>query len=259
MCHPIGSRPPSAPPDLLPISGGAGGESVILTSEDATRFRGYLANAESGEAGVVIAPDVRGLHPFYEELAERFAEAGVNAIAFDYFGRTAGVEPRGDDFDFRAHVPKTTSAGVQADIAAAAGHLRGGTETQRVFVVGFCFGGRAAFNASAEQDELAGVIGFYGRLNRREGEAGATPAENAARMRAPLLGLFGGSDSGITKGDIDAFRSALEENDLSHHLVVYPEAPHSFFDKSASEHREACDDAWRRTLAFIKTRDPAAR
>ncbi|MDP9266203.1 MAG: dienelactone hydrolase family protein [Chloroflexota bacterium] len=247
------------PPDVPPISGGAGGESVVLTSEDATRFRGYLARAESGEAGVVIAPDVRGLHPFYEELAERFAQAGVNAIAFDYFGRTAGVEPRGDDFDFRAHSAKTTSAGVQADIAAAAGHLRGATETQRMFVVGFCFGGRAAFNASAEQDELAGVIGFYGRLNRREGEAGATPAENAARMRAPVLGLFGGADASITSDDVDAFRRALEENQVSHHLVAYPGAPHSFFDRSAAEHREECDDAWRRALGFIRTEDLATR
>ncbi len=259
MCQPIGSRPPTPPTDLLPISGGAQGESVILTSEDATRFRGHLARADSGEAGVVIAPDVRGLHPFYEELAERFAQAGVNAIAFDYFGRTAGVDPRDGDFDFRPHVAKTTSAGIQADIAAAAGHLRGGTETQRMFVVGFCMGGRAAFNASAEQDELAGVIGFYGRLNRREGEAGATPAENAPRMRAPVLGLFGGSDASITKADVDAFRNALEESHVSHHLEVYPGAPHSFFDKSAADHREASDDAWRRTLAFLKTKDPAAR
>ena len=232
---------------------------MILTSEDATRFRGYLTRAEAGEAGVVIAPDVRGLHPFYEELAERFAEAGVNAIAFDYFGRSAGVDPRGEDFDFRPHVAKTTSAGIQADIAAAAGHLRGATDTERLFVVGFCMGGRAAFNASAEQDELAGVIGFYGRLNRREGEMGATPAENAARMRAPVLGLFGGADTGITQADIDGFRAALEENHVSHHIEIYPGAPHSFFDKSASEYKDACDDAWRRALAFIKTKDPSSR
>jgi len=73
MCHPPGARPPDVPRGLLPISGGAGGEDVILTSEDATRFRARLAKAGEGDSGVVIAPDVRGLHPFYEELAERFA------------------------------------------------------------------------------------------------------------------------------------------------------------------------------------------
>src|SRR5678815_5802685 len=85
MCYPPGARPPDVPADLLPISGGAAGEDVILTSEDATRFRAHLAKAGDGDAGVVIAPDVRGLHPFYEELAERFASAGVHAIAIDYF------------------------------------------------------------------------------------------------------------------------------------------------------------------------------
>ena len=83
MCYPTGARPPDVPSDLLPpMTGGAGGQDVILTSADGTKFRAYLAKASTGDAGVVIAPDVRGLHPFYEELAERFASAGVHAIAF---------------------------------------------------------------------------------------------------------------------------------------------------------------------------------
>ena len=89
MCHPPGSRPPEIPRDLVPpMSGGAGGEDAILTSADGTKLRAYLARAtrSADGAGVVIAPDVRGLHPFYEELAERFAAAGVQAIAFDPTG-----------------------------------------------------------------------------------------------------------------------------------------------------------------------------
>src|SRR5213594_2233543 len=103
MCHPPGSRPPEIPRDLLPqMSGGAGGEDAILRSADGTKLRAYLARATriADGAGVVIAPDVRGLHPFYEELAERFAGAGVSAVAFDYFGRTAGIAKRPADFDF---------------------------------------------------------------------------------------------------------------------------------------------------------------
>src|SRR5712692_8641982 len=103
MCFPPGARPPEIPGDLAPISGGAGGEDVVLTSSDGAKFRTFLAAAK-GDAGVVIAPDVRGLHRFYEELAERFASAGVHAIAVDYFGRTAGTERRPDDFAFQEHV-----------------------------------------------------------------------------------------------------------------------------------------------------------
>jgi carboxymethylenebutenolidase len=247
------------PADLLPISGGAGGEDVIITSEDATRFRARLTKARAGDAGVVIAPDVRGLHSFYEELAERFASTGVHAIAIDYFGRTAGTSRRGDDFEFREHVAKTKTATIQADIASAIGHLRGATGARRIYVLGFCMGGRQAFFASADHAELAGVIGFYGRLSTREGEEGIAPTDRAPRMRAPVLGLFGGADPSIPASDVDEFDRALKEAGVAHHLVTYPDAPHSFFDRTFAEHEKACEDAWRRALGFIKTGDPASR
>lgn len=259
MCHPPGARPPDVPADLLPISGGAGSEDVELTSEDATRFRARLAKAGQGDAGVVIAPDVRGLHPFYEELVERFASAGVHAIAIDYFGRTAGISPRGDDFKFQEHVAKTKTTTIQADIASAMGHLRGATDARRIFVVGFCMGGRQAFFASAEHAELSGVIGFYGRLSTREGEEGTAPKDRAARMRAPVLGLFGGADAGIPASEVDEFDRALKVAGVAHHIVTYPGAPHSFFDRSFAEHRQPCEDAWRRALGFIRTGDVASR
>ncbi len=255
MCYPPGARPPDVPLDLLPpISGGAGGQDAILTSADGTKFRTYLARASSGDAGVVIAPDVRGLHAFYEELAERFASAGVNAIAFDYFGRTAGTERRADDFDFMPHVRQATPQGVFGDIAASRAHLETETEARRTFVLGFCFGGRIAFLSSAEQPGLAGVVGFYGRLSKRENDPWPVPAEEAARMAAPLLGLFGGDDPGIPPTDIAAFDKALHGG--PHHIETYPGAPHSFFDRTFKEHKAECDDAWRRVLAFMKNGDP---
>ncbi|HEV8669735.1 MAG TPA: alpha/beta fold hydrolase [Candidatus Limnocylindria bacterium] len=247
------------PADLLPISGGAGSEDVILTSEDATRFRARIAEAGDGDHGVVILPDVRGLHPFYEELAERFASAGVHAIAIDYFGRTAGTSRRGDDFEFREHVAKTKTTTIQADVASAIGHLRGATDARRIHVLGFCMGGRQAFFAAAEHAELAGVIGFYGRLSTREGEEGTAPRDRAPRMRAPVLGLFGGADPSIPKSDIDAFDMALNEARFQHHFVTYEGAPHSFFDRTFAEHHQPSDDAWRRALGFIRTGDPSAR
>jgi carboxymethylenebutenolidase len=259
MCHPPGARPPDVPPDLLPISGGAGGEDVILTSEDATRFRARLAKASQGDSGVVIAPDVRGLHSFYEELAERFASAGVHAIAIDYFGRTAGTSRRGDDFEFREHVAKTKTSTIQADIASAIGHLRGATDARRIFVLGFCMGGRQAFFASAEHTDVAGVVGFYGRLSTREGEEGTAPKDRAQRMRAPILGLFGGADPGIPASEVDEFGRALEDARVKHHIVTYPGAPHSFFDRTSAEHQDASADAWRRALGFMRTGDPEAR
>jgi carboxymethylenebutenolidase len=237
------------------MSGGAGGEEATLASADGTKFRAYLAKA-AGDAAVVIAPDVRGLHPFYEELAERFASAGVHALAFDYFGRTAGVERRPEDFDYMPHVRQTAPKTLFADIAASLAHVAKETGAPRPFVLGFCFGGRIAFLSSAEQQDLAGVVGFYGRLSKREGETWPVPAEETKRMRAPVLGLFGGNDPGIPASDIAAFDEALTDAGVKHHVETYPGAPHSFFDRSFAEHRRECDDAWRRVLAFMKTGDP---
>ena len=257
MCYPPGARPPEIPRDALPpMIGGAAGDDAILQSADGTRFRTYIARANSGDAGVVIAPDVRGLHAFYEELADRFAQAGVHAIAFDYFGRTAGTDRRTDSFEFMPHVRQTTSETIQADISASAAELRKRTGARRVFVLGFCMGGRVAFNASAEQRDLAGVVGFYGRLSTREGEEGQAPKDRAPRMKAPVLGLFGGADPGIPSTDIDAFRDALGKANVPNGIRVYEGAPHSFFDRTFAEHKAACDDAWRRVLAFMKEPNP---
>ena len=103
------------------------------------------------------------------------------------------------------------------------------------------------------------MIGFYGRLSTREGEEGTAPKDRAGRMRAAVLGLFGGADPGIPASEIAEFDQALKEAGVKHHIETYPGAPHSFFDRTAAEHKDACDDAWRRALAFIKTGDPASR
>src|SRR5215213_2890043 len=119
MCHDHDSRPP-APPRRGEV---AERGTLTLTAADGTEFSAaYAAPAEPPRAGVVLLPDVRGLHPYYVALAERFAEAGLAAVAIDYFGRTAGLAEggtRGEDFAWQGHVPQTTPAGVDADTAAA--------------------------------------------------------------------------------------------------------------------------------------------
>ena len=225
---------------------------------DATRFAAYTAVAAApGGPGIVILPDVRGLHPFYQELAERFAAVGVNATAFDYFGRTAGVgagAARGDDFDYMSHVEQTTPDGIAQDVAATVTHVRSpdGGESSAVFTVGFCFGGRNSFNQAARGHGLAGVIGFYGRVAQRDQQDMNAPVLLAPGFECPVLGLFGGADEGITKEHIEAFRQVLDGLGVANELVTYDGAPHSFFDRAFDQYRDECDDAWRRILAFIE-------
>src|SRR5437667_3906703 len=114
MCVDNDSRPP-----ITPIAGGsAGGKDFKLTASDGAKVMAYAARAARPTgAGMVVIPDVRGLHQYYRDLADRFAEVGVDAVAIDFFARTVTTEDRSDAFDFMAQVPQTKPDQLQADIA----------------------------------------------------------------------------------------------------------------------------------------------
>src|SRR6266699_3304181 len=116
MCVDNDSRPP-----IAPITGGSAGSSDLkLTSSDGAKSMAYAVRAAKPTgAGMIVIPDVRGLHPYYKELADRFAEIGVDSVAIDFFARTAPSEDRSEKFDFMAQVPLTKPETLQADIAAA--------------------------------------------------------------------------------------------------------------------------------------------
>ena len=256
MCFAFDARPPDLPAGLAlrPIAGGAGTELLrLLSTDEVTPFAAALAESPgSDRAGVVILPDVRGLYPFYAELAERFAQAGHPAIALDYFGRTAGAEERGEDFEYMEHVAQTKLDQIQADTLAARRALVDHTGERPVFAVGFCFGGMQAFLAATSADlDLDGVVGFYGALDGSK-RGFPSPPDVAGAMRCPVLGLFGGADQAISREQVASFDRALDEAGVDHEIVVYPDAPHSFFDRRYEDHAEASADAWRRTLAFIE-------
>jgi carboxymethylenebutenolidase len=251
MCYEIDALPPHPP-----IAGGAAdSEDLVLTSADGTKFAAFVARAaQPNGAGMVVLPDVRGLYRFYEELALRFAEQGINSVAIDYFGRTGGVAKRGEDFSFMDHVKETKQPTIAADTAAAVAYLRspeGGSCTS-VFTVGFCFGGSNSWNQAAEGHGLAGAIGFYGRPGPGFADGMPGPQARASEMKAPILGLMGGADPMIPADDVNGFKDALKAAGVEHEIVSYEGAPHSFFDRTYDEHKGACDDAWRRILAFVE-------
>jgi carboxymethylenebutenolidase len=247
MCFELDSLPP------IPVISGAAvaHEDVTLTAADGASFAAFVAQPDSpGGAGVVILPDVRGLYRFYEELALRFAERGITAVAIDYFGRTAGVGKRDDDFPYPEHVEQTTPEQVQLDVAAAVSHVRE-AGCRAVFTVGFCFGGRHSWLAAAAGHGIAGSIGFYGRPGTgRDGTPG--PTQRAGELAAPILALMAGNDPGIPPEDVAEFERALDAAGVEAEVVMYPGAPHSFFDRKYEAFAQESDDAWRRTLAFVE-------
>ena len=244
-------EPDSSPPVAV-ISGAAvSHDELVLEAADGNRFAAFLATPEEPSGvGVVILPDVRGLYRFYEELALRFAERGHTALAFDYFGRTAGAGRREDDFDYRPHVEALQPEGIQADVAAAVERLRS-LGVRSVLTVGFCLGGRHSWLAAAGGHGLAGAVGFYGRPGESaDGKPGAE--QLAGRIEAPILALQAGADRNITAEQNEAFRRALAEAGVEHELVVYEGAPHGFFDRKQEDFAAASEDAWARVLDFVE-------
>src|SRR6266700_1979470 len=248
MCYDDNARPP------IPAgaTGKAQGEDLVLTSSDGTQFAAYEARPEhSIGARVVIYPDVRGLHQFYKELALRFAEVGITALAIDYFGRTAGLTSRDDSFEYMPHVQQLQLSNIFNDVSAALTHLQAnGAGAQPTFTVGFCMGGTLSFLTGTQQLDLAGVIGFYAGMSRNFG-GGGTLLDRAEKIHYPALGLFGGADQGIPVSDVHTFDEKLDKAGIEHEIVIYEGAPHSFFDRRATDFADASADAWKQVLNFI--------
>jgi carboxymethylenebutenolidase len=231
-------------------------QRVTLTAEDGNQLLAYVSSpSHPNGAGVVVLPDVRGVYPFYESVAVDLANHGYHAVVIDYYGRTAGTGPRGEDFDPTAHDMRTTTDGVQTDIRAAAAHLRG-HNAHRIATLGFCFGGRHAFLTSAPAFGFAGTIGVYG-VPGTGGPLGPGPTQQADQLGAPILGVFGGADEYLPVAEGNAFGAALTEHGIDHELL-YPGAPHSFFDIKHADHRQASMEAWEGHSCFPAPSDRRA-
>ncbi|MCP2164908.1 dienelactone hydrolase family protein [Goodfellowiella coeruleoviolacea] len=238
MCHSTDSRPP-APPNPGEV---AEHGRLELTAADGNRFAAHHAvPATPNGRSVVILPDIRGLHPYYEDLTQRFAEAGFHAVALDYFGRTAGIGARDDSFDWQAHIGQVTPDQVRTDVAAAVDWLRE-HGAGAVFTVGFCFGGSQSWRLSASDLDLAGVIGFYGKPELVD--------DVVDDFGKPLLLLIAGADVATPQAEFRQLADRLSAAGKDFAMHVYDGAPHSFFDRSFGDWRDACADAWRRILDF---------
>jgi len=250
MCFELDSSPP-----IYKLQGASVNfKDVTLTSSDTTEFAAFYAESDKPKGpAIVILPDVRGLYRFYEELALRFAEHGYDAIAIDYFGRTAGVSKRDDDFEFMQHVEQTKVEQVTSDVSTAINYLknRDDHENRSIFTLGFCFGGSSSWLQAAGQESLSGAIGFYGHPTRANRDQTPGPVHLVENFKCSILALMGGADQGIPIEEINKFENALNNANINNEIIIYDGAPHSFFDRKFKEFQNESDDSWSRVLAFI--------
>jgi carboxymethylenebutenolidase len=255
MCYDNDAVPPApAEPTTTAAS-----ERLLLVSADGAACAAYLSlPAQPSGPGVLVLPDNRGLSAFYEQLAVRLAEQGLPAIAVDYFGRTAGPDHQARPADFGAlpghmrHLRALTRDGLYADFDAALACLREQRGVGAVISLGFCMGGRFAFQTAHRRFALAGAIGLYGFPDALHGAPG--PIQLAPELTAPVLGMFAGDDEGIPAPVVAAFDAALAAAGNDREITTYPGTPHGFFEAGGGGYEAECADVWRRVLAFARAR-----
>jgi carboxymethylenebutenolidase len=239
MCFTSDQHPPEPPRSSQVGEHGP----LVLTAADGNHFSAFEAVPVTRRgASLVLLPDIRGMHAFYTDLALCFAQAGVDTVALDPYGRSAGLSAREDDFEYMAHAKAVTPDGVLADAHAAAARLQE-RSSDPVFTLGFCMFGGQSWRLAATDLRPAGAMGFYGRPS--------TVQDKVADLSSPLLILAAGDDQATSREDNDAFAGSLNEAAKVHDYVVYEGAPHSFFDRAFAQWESECTDAWVRMLGFI--------
>jgi carboxymethylenebutenolidase len=250
-CQPItAERPPVVDPTAeAPTVGLAEEEGLMVgvveyPDQDDETLMGYLArpNDEGQHPAVIVIQEWWGLDEHIKDLARRFAQAGYVALAPDLYHGQVATEPD----EARKLVMELDMNEAVSEIQQAIGYLLSQPEVAgpQVGVVGFCMGGRLSLMTARADENVGAAVAFYG-----------TPLapEEAAEIKAPVLGLYGEADQGIPVADVEAMQAALDEAGIENSFTIYPEAQHAFFnDTRPSYNAEAAADAWQQTLDWFE-------
>ena len=221
----------------------------------------YRAMPAGGEhlPVVLVISEIFGVHEHIADVARRFAKLGYLAIAPELFVRQGDAKaPTDIDTLFATIVSKVPDAQVMGDLdAAVAWAAAHGGDTARLGVTGFCWGGRQTWLYAAHNPAVKAGVAWYGRLTGAKNERQtAHPVDRAGALQAPVLGLYGGADTGIPLDTVEAMKVALvagSEAAKRSQFVVYPEAKHAFFaDYRPSYDKASAEDGWKRCLDWLR-------
>lgn len=208
---------------------------------------------------VLVLSEIFGVHEHIADVANRFARAGYLAIAPELFVRQGDAQSYGEMAKLIAEViSKVPDAQVMGDLdATVAWAGANGGDLARVGITGFCWGGRQTWLYAAHSKHIKAGVAWYGRLvGDRTELTPQNPIDIAGQLHGPVLGLYGGADTGIPLDGVEKMKVALAAGNTAaraSQFVVYPDAPHAFHaDYRPSYRKEAAEDGWRRCLAWFK-------
>jgi len=205
---------------------------------------------------VLVVSEIFGVHEYIADVCRRLAKLGYLAIAPELFARYGDPRKMSSVSDILSGiVSKVPDSGVMADLdAAAAWAATHGGDGNRLAITGFCWGGRIAWLYAAHNPKLTVGVAWYGRLDGESNERTPKyPIDLADRIKAPVLGLYGGADQGIPLDDVETMRDALKKAGSRSEIHVYPDAPHAFHaDYRPTYRKEPAEDGWKRLQAWLR-------
>ena len=255
-------QPVSAQTMIVTPSDGLTAGEVKVKTGDGKEMAAYRAMPASGQGfgTVLVVQEIFGVHAHIADLCRRFAKAGYYAIAPELYFRQG--DPKG-----YTEIPKLLSevvakvpdAQVMGDLDACVAFAKGEgkADTAKLGITGFCWGGRIVWLYAASNPGLKAGVAWYGRVEGTSTElAPKNPIDLVKDLKAPVLGLYGGADTGIPNDGVDRMRAALKTGSAAaqkSEIVTYPDTPHAFnADYRPSYRKEPAEDGWKRALAWFK-------
>jgi carboxymethylenebutenolidase len=242
-----------------PSTGLTAGEVTIPVGDFKLPAYRAMPAGKSNLPVVLVVSEIFGVHEYIADVARRFAQRGCLAIAPELFVRQGDAASYGEIAKLIAEVvSKVPDAQVMGDLDACVAWARAnGGDVGKLGVTGFCWGGRITWLYSAHSANVKAGVAWYGRLTGASSALQpAHPVDLAGKLQAPVLGLYGGKDTGIPLTDVDKMKTALAGGSTAakkSEFVVYPDAPHAFHaDYRPSYQKAPADDGWQRCLGWLQ-------
>jgi carboxymethylenebutenolidase len=212
---------------------------------------------------VIVVSEIFGVHEYIADTTRRFAKLGYMAIAPEFFTRAGDPNTFGTIAEIQSNiVAKTPDTQVLGDLKAAIAWAgKNGGDLKKVGVTGFCWGGRITWLYAMHQPKLRAAVAWYGRLEGEKTNASpAHPIDLVAKLKAPVLGLYGAADTGISLASVERMKTNLiqvanQGNNAAKdsNFVVYPDTPHAFHaDYRPTYQAGPANDGWKRALQWFK-------
>jgi carboxymethylenebutenolidase len=206
---------------------------------------------------VLVVQEIFGVHEHIKDICRRLAKVGYLAVAPELYARQGDVSKLTDFNEIITKVvSKVPDSQVMSDLDATAAWAKksGAGNTAKLGVTGFCWGGRIVWLYAAHNPELKAGVAWYGRLVGQADDLHPKhPIDVAAQLKAPVLGLYGGADTGIPVESVERMKQALKDAKQPSEIVLYPDAPHGFHaDYRPTYRKETAQDGWKRLLAWFQ-------